>query len=106
MPRDRIGGYEADAHCWDLLIWNGTGTNSPTLLAWATDLSDPHHRGRGLASLYIFMEMGIGVGAFFSGIIFVKYPLQFIIPFVVSCVLCLMAFLYLWTAPSRKAAVI
>ncbi|HEY0768871.1 MAG TPA: MFS transporter, partial [Sphingobacteriaceae bacterium] len=41
----------------------GQGATSPTLLAWATDLSDQHHKGRGIASLYIFMELGIGIGA-------------------------------------------
>lgn len=39
----------------------------PTLLAWATDLSESHHKGRALASLYIFMELGIGIGALVSG---------------------------------------
>ena len=45
------------------------GTTSPTLLAWATDLSDPKFKGKGVASVYIFMEFGIGFGAFASGLI-------------------------------------
>jgi len=84
-----------------LLYGLSHGATSPTLLAWAADLSDPEHRGRGLASYYIFMEFGIGVGAFFSGFIFVHNPLQFYIPFLVSALLSLIAFLYLWTQPSR-----
>jgi MFS family permease len=62
------------------------GATSPTLLAWATDLSESHHRGRALASLYIFMEMGIGLGAFISGWIFANDSTGFFIPFVVSSV--------------------
>ncbi|MFN4958927.1 MAG: MFS transporter [Cyclobacteriaceae bacterium] len=43
------------------------GATSPTLLAWATDLSDPAHKGKGVASLYIFMEFGIFLGAMVTG---------------------------------------
>ncbi|NOT75933.1 MAG: MFS transporter [Cyclobacteriaceae bacterium] len=82
----------------------GQGANSPTLLAWAADLSLPEHRGRGLASLYILMEFGIGIGAFFSGLIYVNNPLQFYIPFGVGGILSFIAFLYLWTRPSRVSA--
>lgn len=46
------------------------GVTSPTLLAWATDLSPLDRKGRGVSSLYIFMEFGIGTGAFFSGIVY------------------------------------
>ena len=38
------------------------GMTSPTLLAWATDLSDAEHKGRGVASVYMAMEFGIGIG--------------------------------------------
>ncbi|CAN5371805.1 MFS transporter [soil metagenome] len=82
------------------------GSTSPTLLAWATDLSDPHHRGRGLASLYIFMELGIGIGAFCSGLIYVNNPLQFHIPFIVCSVFSAIAFIYLWTRPPQIAATV
>jgi MFS family permease len=57
------------------------GMTSPTLLAWATDLSDEKHRGRGIASLYIFMELGIGVGAFTSGFIYANNADNFFVTF-------------------------
>jgi MFS family permease len=47
-----------------ILYGFGHGTASPALLAWAADLSDPKYKGRGVASLYIFIEFGIGMGAF------------------------------------------
>jgi MFS family permease len=43
------------------------GLNSPTLTAWAIDLSHPEYRGRALATMYIALEAGIGVGAWWSG---------------------------------------
>ncbi|MDZ7881144.1 MAG: MFS transporter [Saprospiraceae bacterium] len=42
------------------------GMNTPTLAAWAVDLVDENNRGRGLATMYIALEAGIGLGAFFS----------------------------------------
>jgi MFS family permease len=73
------------------------GITSPTLFAWATDLSDENHKGRGISSLYIFMEMGIGVGAFTSGWIYGNQPANFMVTFVTCAVLAGLAFLYLVT---------
>jgi MFS family permease len=42
------------------------GGNSPTLYAWTIDLCEEHFRGRGLATMYIFLEIGIGLGALIS----------------------------------------
>lgn len=71
------------------------GATSPTLLAWAADLSDPEHKGRGVASLYIFMEFGIGVGAFLSGLIYADKTPMILVTFLISGSLSGMAFLYL-----------
>lgn len=71
------------------------GMTSPTLFAWATDLSDENHKGRGISSLYIFMEMGIGIGAFTSGFIYGNDPANFIITFFVCGLLGAIAFVYL-----------
>lgn len=71
------------------------GMTSPTLLAWATDLSDEKHRGRGISSLYIFMELGIGVGALLSGFIYANDPANFFVTFLTCSLLALTAFLYL-----------
>jgi MFS family permease len=42
------------------------GMNTPTLSAWTVDLVDDNNRGRGLATMYIALEAGIGLGALFS----------------------------------------
>lgn len=75
------------------------GATSPTLLAWAADLSDPEHKGRGVSSLYIFMEFGIGVGAFLSGWIYGDDTSRFFITFLIPSILSALAFLYLWVRP-------
>jgi MFS family permease len=77
----------------------GQGSVSPTLLAWATDLSEERHKGRALASLYIFMEFGIGVGAFASGWFYRQEGYGFFIPFAISSALAGVAFITLLAKP-------
>ena len=77
------------------------GATSPTLLAWATDLSDPEHKGRGVASVYIFMEFGIGMGALISGWIYGNDSSRFFITFCICSILSALAFIYLWLRPIR-----
>jgi MFS family permease len=79
------------------------GTTSPTLIAWATDLSDPAHKGRGVASVYIFMEFGIGMGALASGLIYSNEAARFPYAFALCASLAVIAFSYLVFA--RKPAV-
>jgi MFS family permease len=82
----------------------GQGTTSPTLLAWATDLSNVKFKGRGLASLYIFMELGIGLGAFCSGLIYGNESSQFFVTFILCSVLSSMAFVYLLFINNKDSA--
>lgn len=48
-----------------------TGMLSPTASAWTIDLSDPQHRGKAVATMYIALEAGIGMGALLAGWLFV-----------------------------------
>lgn len=45
----------------------GTGILSPAISAWTIDLSRPEHRGKAVATMYISMELGIGLGALLGG---------------------------------------
>jgi MFS family permease len=80
------------------------GSTSPTLLAWATDLCDEEHRGRGIASFYIFMEMGIGLGALVSSFIYGNDTRHFFITFSVCAALCGVALLFLVMRKKRTYA--
>lgn len=71
------------------------GATSPTLLAWATDLSDPKYKGRGVASVYIFMEFGIGFGAFASGLVYANNTSRFSLSFIICSCLAALALIYL-----------
>jgi MFS family permease len=43
------------------------GVLSPALNAWTVDMSHPEHRGKAMATMYIALEAGIGLGAVFAG---------------------------------------
>lgn len=47
-----------------------TGLFSPASSALTADLSPPEYRGRAMATMYIALEIGIGLGAFLSGWIY------------------------------------
>jgi MFS family permease len=44
-----------------------TGIVSPALNAWTVDMSHPDHRGKAMATMYIALEAGIGLGALCAG---------------------------------------
>ncbi len=58
-----------------------TGILSPILTAWTVDLSQEDGRGRAMATMYISMEAGIGLGAYLSAAVFAnqvaRLPLAF-----------------------------
>lgn len=49
-----------------------TGMLSPTASAWTIDLSHPQHRGKAMATMYIALEAGIGIGALLAGWLFIS----------------------------------
>ena len=72
-----------------------TGMNSPTIFAWTIDLSHPEHRGRAMATMYIALEAGIGIGALASGWIYANDPSRFPFVFWTGSACAILAFLYL-----------
>jgi len=80
----------------------GTGLNSPTLYAWTIDLSHPERRGRGVATMYIALEVGIGIGALLAGWIFDNQPgrLPYVHALSLACVLLAIAYLVLGVRPT------
>ncbi|WP_207421465.1 MFS transporter [Desertivirga brevis] len=47
-----------------------TGVLSPAYNAWTIDLSHPERRGMAVATMYIALEAGIGLGAFLAGLFY------------------------------------
>ncbi len=74
----------------------GWGMSTPTLQAWAVDLVVPENRGRGLATMFIALEIGIGVGAWLSQALYQNDPARMALPFEVSALLTVAALVYLF----------
>jgi MFS family permease len=73
-----------------------SGMNMPTLQAWAVDLSPDEFRGRGLATMFIALEAGIGLGALISQAIYQNDITKISLPFYLSAILALISTLYLF----------
>lgn len=71
----------------------GVGMCSPTIFAWTIDLSDDKHRGRGMATMYIFLEIGIGMGALLGGWVYGNDLNNIPIVFY-TCAVCIVAGLF------------
>ena len=77
------------------LLGAAIGTNTPTLFAWTVDLSDPLKRGRAVATMYIALEIGIGLGSLISGFIFGNVMERIPLTFYLGAVLAILSFVYL-----------
>jgi MFS family permease len=73
------------------------GFNTPTLAAWTTDLANKNHIGRAMATMYIALELGIGLGAFFTGMIYEGMQERIPIPFLLSGIFAVISFILLLT---------
>lgn len=79
-----------------VLFGAAVGMYSPTTTAWVVDLSLDKFRGRALATMYIFLESGIGVGAVISGWLYANNPENFRLVFLASGGVAFLAFLILF----------
>jgi len=73
----------------------GIGMGSPTAYAWTIDLSDDHHRGRAMATMFIALEVGIGMGALISSWMYGNNPDNFMMVFLVSALVTCLSLGYL-----------
>jgi len=73
----------------------GVGINSPTVMAWLIDLSDERFKGRGIATGFIALEIGIGMGAFSAGLLYNNQSNNFPLAFWFAAFLIFSAFVYL-----------
>ena len=67
-----------------MLLGAAVGMYSPTTTAWVVDRSLQQFRGRALATMYIFLELGIGLGALVSGWLYGNQSSNFQLAFLFS----------------------
>jgi MFS family permease len=86
-----------------VLFGVAAGMNSPTVYAWTIDLSHFAHRGRAMATMYISLEAGIGIGALLSGWLYDNDSSNFKLTFWVGAGFAFLAFLYITFLVKNKA---
>lgn len=74
----------------------GTGILSPAVNAWTIDLSHPQQRGKAMATMYIALEAGIGVGALIAGWVYRDAISRIPYIFFGTMVVAALAWCYLW----------
>jgi len=87
-----------------VLFGIGAGLNSPTLYAWTIDLSPEERRGRGVATMYIALEAGIGLGALLAGWIYDNAASRLSYVHALSALLATVALVYLLWSTRKHAA--
>lgn len=78
------------------------GILSPALNAWTIDLSQPQHRGRAMATMYIALEIGIGLGALLSGSFYADKIERIPVIFYTIAMVNSIAFIYLYFFERKK----
>ncbi len=80
----------------------GVGINSPTIFAWAVDLSDDRFRGRAMSTVYIALEVGIGVGSVISSWIYNNDDTMLPITFSVNALIGILALIVLQVKSGKR----
>jgi MFS family permease len=72
------------------------GILSPILQAWTIDLCEDHNRGKAVATMYMALEAGIGIGAFLPTFIYQNNTERLPQTFLFSCSFIFIALIYLF----------
>lgn len=84
------------------LYGTSMGILSPVISAWTIDLSDDKNRGRALATMYLSLEAGIGIGAWISAMIFANRFENLKFAFLLNAFSAVLAVLYCVSLQWRK----
>lgn len=84
------------------LLGVATGMTAPSIFAWTIDLSHKDHRGKAMSSLYISLEIGIGIGALYSGWLYGNKAEMFVYIFASGGILSLLSFFFLQLGFHKK----
>lgn len=78
-----------------VLFGLGNGIFAPAINAWTVDLGDPERKGRAIATMYIALEIAIGVGAASAGWYFANKMERMPAVFYTAAILSSLGFVYM-----------
>lgn len=81
----------------------GAAIGSPAIMAWTADLADPKYKGRGMATMFIALEVGFLSGNFLAQQFYDNNPNQFLNAFIAAAILSGLGVLYLFLTRRRPA---
>ncbi len=84
------------------LLGFSTGLSAPAVFAWAIDRSESQNRGKALATVYIALELGIGIGSVVSAWIYHNNPQNFFYVMITSAIVTFIALIYLMIWNKRR----
>ncbi|MGV6861984.1 MAG: MFS transporter [Putridiphycobacter sp.] len=86
-----------------VLFGIGSGFVSPAIFAWTTDLANPRYKGRGIATMFIALEIGIAFGNFLAQKIYNNDINRFDLVFYTGAFLSLFGLVYLWLTRTKPS---
>jgi len=97
---NEIVSYLISSVCFGIAF----GLLSPSVFAWAVDLSLPGQKGKAVGTLFIFMELGIIIGSSVGGLVYQNNTSNFIIVFLICAALALspLFIIYLFQSKQRS----
>ncbi len=78
------------------------GLLSPSLFAWAVDLSEEGKKGKAVGTLFIFLELGIILGSAIGGLIYNNNPKNFYYSFMLCFILCVLLAFFMVISKQKK----
>ncbi len=88
-----------------VLFGVGFGLISPSLFAWAVDLSEEGRKGKAVGTLFIYLEIGVILGSSVCGLLYNNQVENFRLAFIICAVFAALAGFFVWESPSRKKAI-
>ncbi len=97
-----IAENKTDLYIAAVIYGFAVGINSPTIFAWTIDLSLEKFRARAIATMFIAMELGIGLGALISAWIYRNDTTKFALAYHSGVILAVIAIVYLFFLNRRQ----
>ncbi len=85
-----------------ILFGIASGFMTPAIFAWTSDLANPKFKGRGIATMFIALEIGIAFGNWLAQVFYQNDTSKFDNVFYIGLILSLIGLIYMWLTKTKK----